>query len=150
MRHELHTEIEIDAPPEVVWDVLVDLAAYADWNPFIVSSEGRPVVGERLKNRLEPPGGRAVTFRPVVTEVEPQRRLEWLGRLGVPGIFDGRHRFELHPSTSGGTTFTQSESISGILVRWLRSSLDKHTVAGFEAMNAALKARAESRAADTP
>ena len=144
MRHELHTEVEIAAPIEVVWETLTDLAAYPDWTPFIVSAEGRAEVGESLTNRMEPPGGRAITFKPTVTVVEPPVAFEWLGRLGLPGIFDGRHRFELAPSENGGTLVTQSEHFDGILVRFMRTSLDTQTVAGFDAMNAALKARAEA------
>ena len=146
MHHELHTEVEIGAPIEVVWETLTDLAAYPDWNPFIVSAEGRAEVGERLTNRLQPRGGKGITFKPTVTVVEPPVTLEWLGRLGLPGIFDGRHRFDLAPSENGGTLVTQSEQFDGILVRFMRTSLDTQTVAGFDAMNAALKARSEARA----
>ena len=144
MHHELRTEIEIDAPVEAVWETLTDLTAYPEWNTFIVSAEGRAAVGERLTNHLQPPRGRAMTFKPTVTVVEPTVAFEWLGRLGMPGIFDGRHRFDLAPSANGGTRLMQSEQFSGILVRFVRRSLDTQTIAGFEAMNAALKARVEA------
>ena len=144
MHHRLHTEIEIAAPIDAVWETLTDLAAYRDWNPFVVSADGRAEVGERLTNRLQPPGGKAMTFKPTVTVVEPTVAFEWLGRLGLPGIFDGRHRFDLAPSEDGGTLVTQSEQFDGILVRFTRRSLDTRTIAGFEAMNAALKARVEA------
>lgn len=144
MRHHLHTEITIDAPPERVWHILTDLEAYADWNPFLVSSSGRVAVGERLVNRMQPVGARAQTFKPTVTEVEPGRTFEWLGRLGLPGLFDGRHRFDLQPTADGGTHLVHRESFSGILVRPFRSSLDDGTLRAFELMNQALKARAES------
>ena len=147
MRHHLHTEIDIDAPPDAVWAVLTDLDGYSDWNPFVVSSQGIVAVGEQLKNRLQPPGGRAMTFRPKVTVVETERVFEWLGRLGLPRIFDGRHRFEIE-STPTRTRFVQTEAFSGVLVRFMKNSLDTQTVKGFEAMNAALKARAEARADD--
>lgn len=143
MAHELHTEIEIDAAPEAVWGVLTDLAAYPDWNPFITSSEGVVAVGERLTNRLEPPGGKAITIKPTVTEVDRNRSFEWLGRLVMPGLFDGRHRFELVPD-GDGTRLIHTEHFTGLLVPLLRKSLDTATLAGFEAMNTALKARAEA------
>jgi hypothetical protein len=146
VRHELHTEIDIDAPPSVVWGVLTDLSSYPSWNPFITSSEGEAVVGERLTNRMEPPGGKAMTFRPTVTVVENERVFEWLGPLGVPGIFDGRHRFEIE-ATATGSHFSQSEVFTGLLVRFLRKSLNTQTVRGFEASNRAIKERAEARAA---
>ncbi len=148
MHHHLHTEIEIDAAPDVVWSVLTDLDGYAAWNPFITSAEGTVEVGEKLTNRMEPPGGRAITFRPRVTEVEATSTFEWLGRLGVPGVFDGRHRFELEP-TATGTRLVHGEKMTGLLVRVLRSSLDSQTKPGFEAMNAALKTRAEAISAGT-
>src|SRR5690625_3586801 len=85
VRHHIQSEIEIEAPPETVWTHLTDLTSYADWNPFITAAEGTPAVGERLKLRMQPPGGRAMTMRPTVTAADPTRVFEWLGRLGMKG-----------------------------------------------------------------
>lgn len=147
MAHELRTEIAIDAAPETVWAILTDLGAYGDWNPFITSARGMLAVGQRLVNRLEPPGGRALTFKPTVTRVEDERHFEWLGRLGLPGLFDGRHRFELVP-VGVGTRLIHAERFTGVLVPLLKRRLDAPTRAGFEAMNVALKARAEAAESD--
>lgn len=143
MPTELHTEILIDAPPATVWANLTDFAAYPDWNPFVTSSVGTLAVGERLVVRLAPPGGKPVTFKPAVTEVDAGRSFEWLGRLVLPGLFDGRHRFELLPD-GDGTRLLQTERFAGVLVPLMRKSLHTRTRAGFEAMNTALKARAEA------
>lgn len=148
MHHELHTEIDVDATPKEVWQVLTDLDRYAEWNPFIVSTSGKVVVGEKLINELRSPGGRVMTFKPTVTVVEPASVFEWLGHLGLRGIFDGRHRFELHLLPGGGTRLVHSEQLKGVLVRVLRKSLDTDTKHSFEEMNSALKARAEALAAD--
>ena len=48
MTAELTTFVDIDATPERVWQVLSDLPAYAEWNPFITEAEGAFVVGERV------------------------------------------------------------------------------------------------------
>jgi hypothetical protein len=144
MRHRISAEIDIEAPPDAVWAQLADLPGWADWNPFIPSASGDLRPGERLSLRLQPPGGRALPIRPTVTEVVDGSAFEWLGHLGVPGLFDGRHRFALTP-TAQGTHLVQSESFSGVLVRPLRGFLDGSTLAGFRAMNDALRVL-ESRA----
>jgi uncharacterized protein YndB with AHSA1/START domain len=52
---ELHSEIQIDAPAERVWELLTDFASYPQWNPFIRNISGQPATGERLRVRLVPP-----------------------------------------------------------------------------------------------
>jgi hypothetical protein len=141
MKHELRTEIDIDAPPSDVWGALTDFPAYASWNPFIVMAQGSADVGRRLTLLMRPPGRDPMTMRPRVT-ASTGHVLEWLGHFRVRGLFDGRHRFELVP-TDTGTHLTQSESFSGLLVRSLRKALDRDTRAGFEAMNAALRDRVQ-------
>ena len=137
MRHEVHTSVDIPAPPDRVWHHLVAFDAYPEWNPFVILISGVPRVGERLRVRLQPPGGRSMGFRPRVTKVEPGSVLEWLGRLGLPWLFDGRHRFELTP-TEDGTRLSHGEMFTGLLVPFVRRSLDGPTRDGFEAMNVAL------------
>ena len=141
---KLHTEIVVDARPEQVWDVLVDFEQYREWNPFIVELRGVAVLGAKLRASMSPPGGRPVTLRPRITELRPGAVLEWLGHVGVPGLFDGRHRFELEPAGSQ-TIVRQHEDFTGLLVPLLSRNIDGSTRRGLEAMNAALKARVEAR-----
>lgn len=137
---EIVTEIDIDAPPSEVWSVLADPAGYPDWNPFLVSMEGELAEGATLTNRMRPAGGSEMTFRPTVLKVEPERELRWLGRLFVPRIFDGEHYFLLREH-EGGTRLVHGERFHGIGL-WL---IDPERFrADFEAMNVALKARAEA------
>jgi hypothetical protein len=143
MTRHIHTEILIQASPQRVWSVLTDFAAYPDWNPFIVSLAGKPEWGERLAVHIRTQDGKGHRFRPVVLQATAPTRLRWLGRVGVPGLFDGEHDFELQPE-AGGTRLLQRESFQGFLVPLLWRTVGPATRAGFEAMNTALKARAEA------
>ena len=138
----LHTQIDVSAPATRVWDVLTDFAAFPDWNPFIRRIDGVLAPRARLAVRIQPPGGRTMTFRPTVTRVEPERHFAWRGRTVVPGLFDGEHSFTLEPR-GAGVRFQHDETFRGLLVPVLKRSLDTTTRRGFEAMNAALKTRAE-------
>ena len=129
-----------------MWAELSAVSTYPAWNPFITSFEGELVVGNRVEVRIAPPGGRPMTFRPTITVVEEGRRLEWLGRLLVPGVFDGRHSFHLQDLGAGRTRLTQAETFSGVLVALTGTTLDR-TREGFEAMNQAVRLRAETATA---
>jgi hypothetical protein len=135
----------VEAPVAAVWAVLTDTAAYPDWNPFITELTGDLVAGGRLVARIAPPGGRSMVFRPTVTVVEKDHRLQWLGHLGVPGVFDGRHTFTLEP-VGEETLVVQGEEFSGALVPFTGAML-RRTQRGFAAMNEALRERVLATAA---
>jgi hypothetical protein len=75
--------------------------------------------------------------------VDPEREFRWKGKFVVPGVFDGEHFFKLEPKSDRQLVFRQGELFSGLLVPFLRRSLDGGTRQGFIAMNEALKREAE-------
>ena len=135
------THLTVDATVEDVWATLADLASYSAWNPFITAAAGTFSVGERLDLTIQPPAGRAMTFKPWVTAVDKHHYVEWLGRLGMPGIFDGRHSFKLTAMGGSRTLLQQSETFTGALVPFTGPTLAR-TQAGFVAMNEALAVQA--------
>lgn len=143
---EIFTATEIAAPAETVWAIVTDFAAYPEWNPFLRSMTGDARAGARLEVTMVGPGGREVTFRPLITKLEPGHELRWLGSVLVRGIFDGEHSLAIEPLTEGQVRLVHREIFRGLLVapvlRWLGASTER----GFIAMNRALKRRAEERA----
>jgi len=138
-RDGFETEIFIKAPPERVWALLTDPEAHAAWNPMLHAVEGRFTPGRRVRLIMRTPSGGTMRFRPRVLVADPGRELRWLGRLGLPRLFDGEHYFRLIPE-AGGTRLIQGERFRGLLL-W---AMDVQQFrAGFEGGNAALKAMAE-------
>lgn len=140
----LTSEIEIQASVTRVWSVLANFDAYPQWNPFITSIQGIRAVGNRINVVIQPPGQKAMKFRPVILANKENRELRWLGRLVIPGLFDGEHRFVLEKLDDQSTRFIHSETFTGWLVPVFRKRLEHHTLTGFEMMNKALKQRAEA------
>lgn len=141
--HHLETQIDIAAPIEKVWSLLIDFPSYPRWNPFIRSIEGTLEIGQSLKVFIQPPGASGMRFHPTVLVLQPNRELRWKGKLFLPGLFDGEHYFRLTAKAGGGTTLNQGETFSGLLVPLFRRSLDGATRQGFVAMNEAIKREAE-------
>ena len=139
----IHTEVGIGAPAARVWEAFVAIDRWPEWNSFARAS-GRLAVGERLEVEIRPPGKAPMTFRPMVVKLEPGCELRWLGHLGIPGLFDGEHGFRVVAEDIGRCRFEQFETFRGVLVAPLLWLAEAATRAGFEAMNRALKAKAET------
>jgi hypothetical protein len=143
--HRLFAEIDIAADRERVWAVLCDFGSYSDWNPFIVDVGGEARPGTRIAARVRLPRGIGMSFKATVLTAEEGRELRWIGRLPLPGIFEGEHRFLIEPIGPGRVRFAQSEDYKGLLVPLMRGWLERDIRPGFAAMNTALKVRAELR-----
>ena len=139
---ELKTEIIINASQETVWQVLTNFEQYASWNPFIVNSSGKAVAGERITNQMKQ-GEKTFTFKPKLIEVQSYQKLEWMGHLMVPGLFDGHHYFHLEKTGIDQTKLIHGEKFSGLFRTLIMKNLEESTRDGFVRMNRALKERAE-------
>lgn len=143
---DIRATTDVDAPADQVWAVLADHASYPEWNPFVRKLTGSLVVGERLVVALQPEGEKITTLKPRVVEFTDGRAFAWLGHFGLPGLLDGRHRFEVSPIEAGRSRLVQSERLSGALVPVVRSMLTGASPKAFVAMNDALAERVLDRA----
>src|SRR5262245_8456299 len=96
----LASSLEIDAPPERVWEQLTDFAGFPGWNPFIRRASGVLQAGTRIQITLKL-GKSERTFRPMLSKVEPNRELRWLAQVGPKGVFDVERIFELQALGNG-------------------------------------------------
>ena len=113
-----HVEIDIPASPDAVWAVLVDTAAYPQWNPVFVEVDGAYAEGETVLNRVREPDGAILEMTATVETLIPGAELRQSG--GIPGILTFDHRWLLEPA-DGGTKVIQHEVDRGIGL-WFWSS----------------------------
>ncbi len=138
---ELHTEIEINASPETVWDIVTDFEKYQEWNPFINRITGQAREGSKIEIHIQTPAGKRRRYEPTVTKVENRRELRWLGKSW---LLNGEHIFTIEQLQEGRKVkFVHREVFAGLLTGLFGNSLDNDIKKGFEEMNKALKERAE-------
>jgi hypothetical protein len=136
---EYRASTTIKAPPEQIWAILTDGAAYPEWEPNTIRIEGRIAQGEKLTaySKLSP--DRAFPVK--VTEFVPGQKMTWSG--GMPlGLFKGERSFTLTPRGDGATEFTLREVFSGALLGVIGRTLPNLNTA-FAQFAASLKDRAE-------
>ena len=143
MPREIITEIAIQATPERVWQILTDFPTLPQWNPMMVEAKGEVTQGSQIAACLQLDGKKPMWVRPWLVVVDSSREMRWKGKLFIPDLFDVEHRFVIEPN-GDGVRFIHSERFTGILVEWVLGMIGGTARLGFEAMNSALKTRAES------
>src|SRR2546427_9815790 len=113
---EVSAEIEIEAPAERVWQVLTDFAKFPEWNPFIRQMSGEVRTGAQLHVQLGPTGGRVMSFKPKMVNVETNREMSWLGGLLLPGLFNGEHSITIKELDGEGVRFVHPKKFTVMLV----------------------------------
>ena len=139
---ELRTEIDIQASPEKVWQIITDLDRWTEWNPFIQHAIGKAKAGEKVDITFRS-GSKEMTLHCTVVKVEPGRELCWKYHVGLPVLFQGEHSFIIEPIGDNQVRFIDREIFNGLLVPLQAKDIDTNSRRGFEAMDRALKARAE-------
>lgn len=146
MEKEIVTEIEINASPSRVWQVLTDFEKYPTWNSFIKKISGEAARNKKLEVHMPDPRSGTMIFTPTVLVAEKDRELRWLGR-SEGDVFNGEHRFLIESigNNNNKVRFTQSEKFTGSMVASLEGWLNTAVKQNFEDMNRALKQRAEKQ-----
>lgn len=140
---EVRSEIEINSYPESVWRILIDFAAYDQWNPFINKIIGAPTEGSKIDLYIETRSGKNRKYSPRITRVEEGRELRWFGKSSLPGFLNAEHIFTIEELQPERVRFIQRELFDGLLTRVFGKSVDTDIRQGFQDMNDALKKRAE-------
>ena len=148
--------VDIDAPIERVWAVMLDTGAYDEWNPFVVRAEcaSQPKVGDPIKLHVRWANGRGTTSPERITEIVPPHddgdvRRATLAYVyeGLPsklGLVRGTRYQRLSQPDGGPTTYETVEEFSGPLVPLAGP---KRVEDGFRRHAEALKARCEEMTA---
>lgn len=135
----IERRVVIDAPPERVYEILVDIQRWPDWDPGVTRTEpyaGRPL--ERGDRFYMNPGGYDTVAQ--VLEAEPGRLIRWRGEGG--GIV-GVHSHRLVEIAPNRTMVVNREEFHAWYLRPVGWFTDVGIGDDFQAALNALKARAE-------
>ena len=131
----------IDANPDQVWALLVDVGGWRDWDSGVDRVEGRVALGERLTLYAT-----MIRTRPLVvtvTEIRPGELMRWRGGLPL-GLAVIERTYHLAGQDGGSTVLTVREDHTGPLAGLLGHSTPDLNPS-FRHFCEGLKARAEGR-----
>ena len=142
---EAEHSVTIEAPPETVWEILIDLPSYASWNSYSPSAVGSireggvVTIDAQLGEEI-----RVVDNR--VTRFDPESALCWHSMNWFEHLARGTRCRFLEPIGMNATLFRHHEIMEGPLA-WLIEKIYRPRIeAGLAQMNGDLKRAAEGAA----
>ena len=144
MSFTIDFNLEIDAKPETVWDVVTDLDKYGEWNKFVVGcesslTEGSPI---RMKVRLLP--FFAMPQTETILENEPGRKLSYGMKIPM-GILSSRRGHVIEQDEKGQTIYKSTFELKGLLAPVVKGLLGKRLERGFKDMSYGIQERARKK-----
>ena len=144
MFHQLISSdaVEIEAPIERGWDILVDGERYGEWNPFTTRIETDFEVGS--------PVDLYVTLGPLklrqpewIVAVERPSLLVWSTKVGHPFLLSARREQRLDATGANRCRYLTTDAFAGLLTPLVMLLFGRLIRRGFNDMVRALKRYAE-------
>jgi len=142
MSFVIERTLEINAPADLVWEVLTDFPRYGEWNPFVVECRSTLKPGEAFDMRVK-------------LMARPQRQVEWMlehvpGRRFVYrmkpfplGALHSRRSHEVEPAGAGRTRYRSFFQLDGWMMPLVRGLMGARIETGMRGMWEGLQKRSE-------
>lgn len=145
--YRLEHRVGVAAPAEDIWEHLSNLESWSAWNPLYPRAAGKLGIGQVLDIDETIPGLPSRTITPTVLDWVPYEQIHWA--LKADRTFPRSVRFiEIESLGPANCIVSNGEVWFGRFGGFGEGAVHKRRkaiLAGFSAMNEALKARAETR-----
>jgi len=139
---KIEHRIGVQAPAEIIWEILANLEGWADWNPLYPRAEGELRIGSTLSLTLALPGEPPMDIQPVVQDWVPEEQIHW--RLSLArGLIRSVRYIEIESMGPANCIISNGEIFQGLLGPSIARRQRRVIREGFTLMGEALAGRAE-------
>ena len=143
MKRAVEHRIGVQAPAEIVWEVVSAFESWHEWNPLYRRAEGQMKIGTALVLEQHLPGEPPRVVQPVVQDWVPYEQLHWRSsRMG--GFVTAIRYLEIENMGPENATFSNGELFMGLLLRFVGRDERRRLKAAFTEMGEAVRDRAEA------
>ncbi len=135
--------VEIEAPIEKVWDVLVDFSEYPKWNPFTYRIETDLDIGSPVHLYFQYPGRDKRQQVEYVREVSKPHTVSWGVTPGPGFLLAALREQRLIRLSDSRCSYHTTDALTGLLAPFVMWVFARPMREGFNTMAYALKAQAE-------
>jgi len=135
-----HTKIIINAPISRVWNILLDVDHYPQWNPSVAKIWGTIQEGRLIFAHISPLKS---VFPLQIVSLKERQELIWKGTLLSSGIMKGEHYYRLKDLGNGQTELQHGEYFTGLVSALIPTLIVSRLQASYKYHNEKLKVIAE-------
>lgn len=134
--------VEINAPADVVWEVLTDLPRYGEWNPFCIECVSTLKPGEAINMKVML-GSKLQAANEVMLEFVPKTRFAYRMKPVPPGALSSFRSHDLESLGANRSRYHSHFELKGWMMPLVRALMGRHLDAGFAGMTNGIQRRAE-------
>lgn len=143
--HIVHrSEARISASSEVVWNIIMDLDRYPDWNPYTIGMMSTLKIGDPMVMQVKMSDTLTIEQTENIRVLEQGHKVCWGIDTTTPEFNSGERCQWLEPLPDGGTHWINEDLIEGTANPLVTALFGDSVQNGFDAVGVALKKRAES------
>ena len=134
--------IGVQAPAELIWEIVADLPRWHEWNPTYPRADGQVRIGELISVTLALPGQPPQELKPRILDWVPNEQLHWELKM-MGGMIKTMRYIEIQSLGEAASIVDNGEIFGGLMGPSMGKRIGRTVRHGFKAMNEALKERAE-------
>lgn len=143
MQRAVEHRTGVQAPAEILWEVISDFETWSAWNPIHPRIEAALRIGTPVSVDLVVESQPARTIEAVVQDWVPYEQLHWRSTR-MRGLITAIRYLEIERMSDVGSTFSNGELFMGPLVRLVSRDERRRLRAAYTRMGEAVKTRAEA------
>src|SRR5262245_46692992 len=114
---KIEVRVGIQAPSEVIWDILVDIDHWGDWSVLYPRAAGQVRIGAQVSATLALPGAETREINPQIVEWVPYEQIIWADRAWRGWVTSTRY-FEIEQLDKASCIFSTGELFDSTVARW--------------------------------
>ncbi|MEU6184724.1 SRPBCC domain-containing protein [Nocardia sp. NPDC047038] len=135
---------DIDAPADLVWQVITDFPRYGEWNPFVTECRSSLVPGEPIDMLVQVSGSKPRKQREWIRSHTQGRELSYAMKPVPLGALHSLRSHTVTPLPDNRTRYESHFELGGWLHPVVVASLGKNLRRGFEGMTDGIQKQTEA------
>ncbi|MBH0781385.1 SRPBCC domain-containing protein [Nocardia bovistercoris] len=144
MGYVIAETVYIDAPADLVWQVITDLPRYPEWNPFVIRCESSLTPGDPIDMLVHVAGSAPRRQREWIRSNTRGREFSYTMRPAPLGALRSLRSHTVTPVGDHRTRYESHFELQGWLRHVVAAILGRNLRRGFDGMTAGIQRRAES------